>query len=128
MNERPLSVTIIGWLLIVLALLGAAGTILMLGNPASMRVMAASGLPVDIQIALSFAGLAVSLASGIGLLKRQNWARWLYVLWNVAAIVVALLTSPAKLLVLISVALLAIIAFFLFRAPANAWFRGGAAA
>lgn len=36
-------------------------------------------LPNQVHIVIAFLGAAIGLACGIGLLKQQNWARYLYV-------------------------------------------------
>ena len=124
MQDRPTSVTIVGWVLIVLGGLGAIGLLMAWNSPQAQQIMALSPLPPIVQQLLGFAGVVISLICGLGVLQRKNWARWLYVIWNVASIGLALFTSPAQSLLLLSVAMVAVIAFFLFWKPANAWFGG----
>lgn len=128
MQDRPVSVTIVGWVLVLLGLLGAVGVYMTSDIPDAERNMALSSLSPSAERIIGLAGVAISVICGLAVLKRQNWARWLYVIWNVAAIGLALFTSPATSLLLVPVAILAVTAFFLFWKPANAWFAGAPAA
>lgn len=123
MHERPLSITIVGWVLIVFAILGLVAMAMTMGTPRMEADMAASGMPPAAMYALNLLGAAITLACGVGVLKGMNWARWLYVAWGVLSALIALLITPAAGLALISLAIVAVIAFFLFRKPADAWFR-----
>lgn len=119
---RPTSVTVIAWIIIVTSCLSLAFTASSLNNPISQELMAKSPLPIPLQIAMMYAGLGISIASGIGMLKAQNWARLLYVIWGAIGGVIGVLTSPIKVMMIPGLVILAIMAFFLFRPNANAYF------
>jgi hypothetical protein len=122
MNDRPLSVTIVAWLLIVLGILGAAGLAISYGSPMSQAVMAGSPLSPDLQMGIAIFGLFVSIVSGIFIMLGRDWARLLYVGWGAAELVLSIATAPITLWLLLSVLFLVAIAYFLFNGPANRFF------
>lgn len=128
MQNRPLSVTIVGWVLILYGLLNAVGLAMAMNRPGADAIWSLSTMSVGLQQFIGFAGIAVSLIAGIGALKRQNWTRWLFIVWNIATLGLVLASEPRFLLVLPSLVIFVLIVFFLFRRPANAWFTGAPAA
>ena len=46
------------------------------------ELMAKSMVPIPAQYFMMFAGLLVSIVSGIFMLKGANWARMLYIIWS----------------------------------------------
>lgn len=125
--QRPTSLTIIGWLLIVFAVFGLIGQVTMQDNPVTQQVLAESPLPASFHMALGIIGSLISAASGYGVLKGLTWSRFLYIGWNILGLIIGLLTTPFTSILLISVVFLAVFAFFLFRPAANAWFGSEAA-
>jgi hypothetical protein len=63
----------------------------------------------------------LAVVSGVGLLFRQNWARWLALAWIVFHVVISLFHPMRELL--IHALLCALIAWLLFRPATAAWFR-----
>lgn len=127
MDKRPLSVTIIAWFLIVTSIISVFTVWNAFDNPITQQVLAESPFPRSVHLAFAAFSLVMNLAIGVALLKRQNWARYLYVGFGLFGIVMGLVTSPMPSVVLLSVIFLVVIAFFLFRRPANDWFRGAPA-
>ena len=123
MTQRPLSVTIIAWFLIVTTIFGALGTWNAFNDPIAEQVLAKSPLPQSLHIAVSVASLILNFVFGVALLKRQDWARYGYVGISLAGMLFGYFTSPFVSVILLSGIFLAIVAFFLFRKPANDWFR-----
>ena len=123
--KRPVSLTIVAWYFIVSSVLGAAGTFYMRENLAA--VMAANHLPVPVQFGIAIVGLTLVFISGIGILKGFNWARILYVVTTLAVIVIGFATAAQPAIYASQVVLFLIISFFLFRKPANAYFKGSPA-
>ena len=109
---RPISVTIVAWIVIVL---GVAGAFLMMPGISKAPL-------TSMQITFAYAGLAVAVVSGIFMLGGKNWARWLYVVWCIFGLTYALTTVPNPLLLIPGALKAAIIAFVLFRKPANSFF------
>jgi hypothetical protein len=124
MEKRPLSVTIIAWFLIVTSIFSIFAFWSSFNNPVAAQIMAQSPLPRSVHMALAGFSIVFNLIIGAALLKRQNWARYAYVALGVLGIVLGFFTSPLKSAILLSLIFLAVITFFLFRKPANYWFRG----
>jgi len=122
MNSRPVSITVIAWILIAINAISLVSTLFLINSPAAQELMAKNPMPLSVQYAMIFAGLFVAVVCGIFMLKGANWARLLYVGWNVVAFAVNFITSPGKLLMVPGTIILAVIVFFLFRPNANAFF------
>ena len=122
MIKRPLSMTIIAWVLIVFSLIGLYGAITMGSNPIMMKAVAESHVSLLFQQVWGVLGCIVSLICAYGLLKGQPWSRVLYVGWGLLGIVVAFFTSPMKAVILLSVLILVVVGFFLFSLKGNEWF------
>jgi len=128
MQERPISLTIIAWFLIVTSALGVLAMLAMQNNPMMEQVYAKSPLPVSAHIAIGVVGAFITIACGYGFLKGLSWSRLVYVGWSLIGFAITFLTMPVTSLIWLSVAFFAIICFFLFRPAANEWFKGAAPA
>ena len=64
----------------------------------------------------------VALLSGVLMLYRSNWGRWLLVVWLAFHVVLSILHTPFELIV--HSLLFLVLLFFLFRPPTSAYFRG----
>ena len=128
MKQRPTSLTIIGWLLIVMGAFGALATLMLPNNPVAAQMLEQSALPMSAHIAIGLIGSLISIACGFGVLKGLAWSRLLYVGWTIVSIVIALIGTPFNSIMLVGWLLQAVIIFFLFRPAASAWFGQGSAA
>lgn len=63
----------------------------------------------------------LAVVAAVGLLLRQNWARWLALAWVVFHVVISLFHPLRELL--IHVALCVVIAWLLFRPATARWFQ-----
>ncbi len=63
----------------------------------------------------------LAVVSGVGLLLRQNWARWLALTWVVFHVVISLFHPLRELL--IHAVLCIVVAWLLFRPPTAQWFK-----
>lgn len=122
MKVRPTSVTVITWILIVTGVLSLVTVTLTLNNPTTKELMARSPIPIPVQYVMMYVGILVSIISGIAMLKGQNWARFLYVIWGAVGFLVGVTTSPMKLMMLPGFVLFLVVVFFLFRLKANQYF------
>jgi hypothetical protein len=115
-RKRPLSVTVIGLLFV---LVGAVGV----GYHA--REFRAPG---PFQYDLIWITLVRLLATvgGLYLLRGSNWARWLLVAWLAFHVVLSAFHSVPE--AIMHAVLLAIISFFLFLPRASVYMRGARAA
>jgi uncharacterized membrane protein (DUF2068 family) len=127
--ERPTSVTIISWILIVLGALGVLVAALMSNNPDVMEQMAKSKLGAGNQQIIGIVSSVVSIVSGYGMLQGKNWGRLLYVISTVIGIALNFYAMPMGGAEYLAIAIFVVVLFFLYRPAANAWFnRAGATA
>jgi len=116
----PTSVTVISWILIVMG--GLSLNTLMLNSPTTEELMARSPLPLSVLYVMMYAGVLVMITSGLAMLKGQNWARLLYVVWSVVGFLIGLATSPTKTALIPEIIVYLVVVFFLFRPKANHYF------
>ena len=126
MSERPTSITVIGWILIVLGILGLLGMLVFAGlmnSPLVQQTMEASRVPASVQLGVGFTGTLIYLVCGISLLKRQGWARFVYAAWGLISFIYMFLSSPyPSLLMIPNVVLYLVIVFFLFTPASRTYF------
>jgi hypothetical protein len=122
MQKRPLSLTIIAVFLALFSLLGLYGTLTMGSNPAAVKMLEASKVPLMFLQIWGVIGCLVTLACAYGIWKGLPWSRVLYVVWNVIGIVVSFFTTPQQSLILVSIVIFVVIAGFLYTNRANEWF------
>jgi hypothetical protein len=113
MNKRPLSVTIIAWLFITAGVVGFAYHLSEFKAPP----------PFQFDVALVCLVRLLAIVGGAFMLRGQNWARWLSIVW-IAGHAVLSAFHPLSELIMHSV-LLVVFTFFLFRPRASAYFRRG---
>lgn len=116
MTKRPLSVTILGCLLIVT---GVGGLVLSLGDIKAQHTIG-HGLALIALVRL------LAVLAGAFMLRGCDWARWLAIVWITFHVVVSGFDSLQALIV--HTLLLAVFAYFLFRTQAKSYFRGSNAA
>jgi len=120
--KRPTSITVIATILIVMTGISLITCTLALNNPMAKELMAKSLLPIPVQYMMMYVGFFINVVTGIAMLRAQNWARFLYVIWGVIGFVIGLATSPMKAAMIPSLVVFAVISFFLFRPKANEYF------
>ena len=116
MSKRPLSITIISWIFI------AAGVVGLAYHANEFRTRS----PFDYELLWVCFVRLLAILAGVFMLRGSNWARWLLVLWLGYHVGLSFLHTPFELIVhsLLFVAVL----YFLFRAPASAYFSRDTAA
>ena len=122
MNQRPTSITVISWILIVIGVISIITTTAMINNPMVEEMMTKSPLSIPVQHAISYIGLSITIVCGIGMLKGKNWARLLYIIWGVIGFIIGIATAPIKAAMIPGFVVFAVIVFFLYRAKASAFF------
>jgi len=122
MQKRPLSLTIIAWVLIILSLLALVGVFTMRSNPAMMKMM--EQVPVSLMVYQSWTvlGVIIDLIVAYGIFKGQPWSRVLYVVWSVIGLGVGFFITPQKAYLVFGLIVLVVISIFLFSEKANDWF------
>jgi hypothetical protein len=118
MTKRPLSITVISWILIAFG--GIAMPISLLPLIDSSAANRTAGHPFECWLTPVIQLLA--LISGVFMLYAFNWARWLLVAWVGYHIILSALHSSLELLV--HTLLFAVVLYFIFRSQASAYFRG----
>jgi hypothetical protein len=112
MTQRPVTVTVLGWIYIVMGTVGVVYHARELGLHGSFHS----------DVLLIEALRVMAIVAGIFLLKGQNWARWLAIAWIALHVVASFYNSWQQ--ALIHAIFLAIILFLLTRPVADAFFRG----
>jgi hypothetical protein len=116
MKQRPISITIVGWLF---TLVGAVALIKGLA-PLVMGPFSITRHEL-FDSTMAFSSGLLACLSGQFMLRGRNWARWLCVVWIGAHVLLSLAHTKSE--VMIHTAILIVFAFFLFRPAASAYFR-----
>jgi hypothetical protein len=128
MAERPVYVTVIGWLLVILGVLSLLSTPLVLYLSGAEAWLDASTLPRPVQIGLNLGSALISLVSGYYILAGRNWARLLFTVWSILETGLSLFLSPttsSSSIFLLWVGLLVLIIVLLFSPASNRFFGSG---
>lgn len=120
--KRPLSLTIIAWVLIVFSLLGLASVFMVGSNPEAMKMMEQMPVSLEFQKAWTVVGTVINLAVAYGIFKGQPWSRVLYAVWGAIGVVAGFYMSPMKLVAMLGVIIFIVVCAFLFSSRANEWF------
>ena len=116
MRRRPLSITIIGWLFV------GAGMIGLVYHATEFKTQR----PVEYELIWVCIVRLLAILSGVFLLRGSNWARWLLLVWLAYHVILSAFHSLFELAM--HGLLLGVIAYFLFRPQASAYFRGASTA
>jgi uncharacterized membrane protein len=111
MRKRPLSVTAIGYLYIVIGVIALVSQLAMLRPHGTFQYDILWASLVEL----------IALVSGVYILRASNWARWLALAWIIFHVVLSAFHAPLELT--IHSLLCLVIAYCLFRPPANDYFR-----
>lgn len=122
MEKRPISLTIIAWVLIISAVFTVVSVFMMASNPVAAAAIERMHTTLLVQQVLGVLGVLVAAACAYGIFKGLPWSRVLYVAWGLLGVVYALVASPIKSSALVSLIFIAVIAYFLFSKRANLWF------
>jgi hypothetical protein len=113
MNRRPISVMVIAWIYILVCISGIAAHITDFSPRHPFELEAIEALLVRL----------LGIVSGVFMLRRSNWARWLAVAWIAFHVGLSAFHSGRELVV--HTLIFGLITFFLFRPRANEYFRAG---
>jgi uncharacterized membrane protein len=120
--KRPLSLTIIAWVLIVFSLLGLASIFMIGSNPEAMKMMEQMPVSLEFQKAWTDVGTLNNLAVAYVILKGQQWTRVLYAVWGAIGVVAGFYITPMKVMAMIGLIIFVVVCAFLFSNRANEWF------
>lgn len=112
MRQRPVTVTILSWLLIVM---GTVGFVYHLREFEQYSLFHSDFLLIE-------ALRILAIVAGFFMLKAQNWARWLTIAWIALHVAVSFYNSWQQ--VVMHAIFLSIFVFLLTRPAVNAFFRG----
>jgi hypothetical protein len=113
MNKRPLSVTIISWLFVATGAVGFA-----------YHVTEFKG-QLEYDLVLLTLVRLLAIVAGLFMLRGHNWARWLLLAWIVYHVILSAFHTLFELVM--HSLLLVVVAYFLFRPKASAYFRASSA-
>jgi len=122
MEKRPLSLTIIAWVLVVLSVLALVGMFTMGSNPAMVKAMQQMHVSLAFERTWTAVGVIINLIVAYGIFKGQPWSRVLYVVWGIIGLVAGFFISPVKAALVVSLIILVVISIFLFGEKGNDWF------
>ena len=111
MSKRPLSVTIISCLFIAAGVIGLAYHFTELKTQGSFQY----------ELVWVFLLRLMAIVCGVYMLRGNNWARWLTMVWMAYHVILSGFHSQQELV--IHSLLFAVFAYFLFRAGATLYFR-----
>lgn len=109
MNNRPLSVMVIGWLFIAAGVVGFAYHVTEFATQPPFEVVWVCLIRL------------LAILGGVFVLRGHNWARWLLLLWIGYHVVLGAFHSLSQLAA--HGLMCALVAYVLFRPQASAYFR-----
>jgi hypothetical protein len=112
MNKRPRSVTVISCLFLIAGVIGLAY------HATEFK----AGGPFQYDVVLVCLVRLLAIVCGVFMLRGSNWARWLLLVWIAYHVVLSAFHAMFELV--IHGLLFAVIAYFLLRPRASAYFRG----
>lgn len=123
MEKRPVSMTVIGLLLVVFTLFGLYGVISINSNPIATNMLQQMHMSPALYQGWGVLGAIVNLACAYAVLKGLPWGRVLYLGWGIVGLVANVYISPIKAAVVVGLIFLVIICAFLWTNTANDWFQ-----
>ena len=124
MRERPLSISVIGWLFLLMAIIMVCGLLISIVNPAYReRLLALNHLSLHTQYSMLIISAVISGVAGMGVLRQQGWARWVYLFWSIIGFAVYSLTGAFEPDMVPGMLLAIVIIVFLFAPGANRYYR-----
>ena len=108
MNKRPRSVTVISWLFV------AAGAIGLAYHATEFKAF-------QYEVVWVCLVRLLAILCGVFMLRGSNWARWLLLVWIAYHVILSAFHSLSELVV--HSLLFAVVAYFLLRPQASAYFR-----
>lgn len=111
MSKRSWSVTVVGWLFIVVGIVGIAY------HATEFNTQA----PFDYDLVWALFVRLLAIVGGAFLLRGANWARWLLILWLVYHVILSTMHSVPELVM--HIVFLALISYVLLRSQVAEYFR-----
>ena len=119
LNKRPGSITVIAWISIVFGGISLIAISFFLFN----QIINKSITTFPFDYLLIYLGSLIYIISGNAMLKAQNWARFLFIFWQLVHITLGIVRKTFTSIMIPTVFIFLIIpTFFLLRSPANDYF------
>jgi hypothetical protein len=115
MNKRPRSITVISWVFV------AAGAIGLAYHATEFKVHR----PFQYDVVWVCLVRLLAIICGMFMLRGSNWARWLLLVWIAYHVILSAFHSLFQ--VAMHTLLLGVVAYFLFRPRASAYFNRASA-
>jgi hypothetical protein len=126
-NKRPVSVTVIAWIIIVTSAIALATAPISSRMPEVQEFYEATGVSLAGVLIWSVAVNVIVLVSGISILKGRNWGRLVYLCFMPVSMVVSMILFGFRAIFILSVIYYIVVLVLLTRPAASAFFRGGPA-
>jgi hypothetical protein len=125
MRERPLLVTLVGWIFCILGLVSVLDVLWLIFSKANSRLAAMEVAQISgfMQIGVVVINAFSTFICGTFVLKGANWARWVYPFCFLSMIIVVQVTSDNKFNMAPTLITQAALTLFLFLPTANDYFR-----
>lgn len=121
---RPLTITIIGWLLVVFSILTLVSIPQTYSDAMLVdKIRQMTDVPVKYVMWSSIINGVVSLICGVFMLRGQNWARYLYAIISVLGLLMSFYSTPTAGILLLTAILTVFFLVLLFLPKANAYFK-----
>lgn len=123
--KRPISLTILGWLLVVLDAGNLVYLPLSLRNPRAIALLSQYRVRPGVTILVGLIVAMSCIVAGVAILNGRAWGRTLYVGASLAGLAISAVTMPADTTMVIalvpSALLFVLFAYLLYRRPATAY-------
>jgi hypothetical protein len=127
MTNRPTSITVIGWILVLGGVMLLPETFRAPRTPRAREIAAKRPVPDPIHRAIVATSAIVDVACGYFLLQGKNWARYLAIAWSVMQLSYGFVVSPFRLILVLGATQSLLVAYFLFRPRAREFFAAAGA-
>ncbi|KML45349.1 hypothetical protein VL15_36515 [Burkholderia cepacia] len=123
--KRPISLTILAWIIIVTNAITCVYTPFSIGMPTTQALLSHYLLPVWATLGVSVIIEAANVVIGIAILKGREWSRKAYIATSGFGFAFSFVNMPASMFAVLipGFLLFALFIYLLFRRPATAYFR-----
>lgn len=122
-EKSPTSIAIIAWSLIIIGICSAIMTIFSINGEIIIKVARNREIPAALQYCSLYSGFILMIICGFGILNGKNWARILYLLWNLAGLSFSIIIFQSKATIISNFLVFMIILYFLFQKKTNHFFQ-----
>jgi len=126
--KRPISLTILAWIIIVTNAITCIYTPFTIGMPTTQALLSHYLLPDWATLGISVILEVVNIVVGIAILKGREWSRKTYIAISVFSFAFSFINMPASMYAALipGVLLFALFVYLMFRRPATAYFQANA--